>query len=142
MPSERKRPSCKTCGSYTRKLTPPGPRCATCHRDRKKAVSKAAHERRALAVYGLGAGTYDQIVASQGGVCAICQRARGVRRRLAIDHDHACCSGKESCGRCVRGLLCSPCNDVLATARDDPMYFVRAINYLADPPAKAVISNG
>lgn len=134
-----KRPSCKDCGSYTRKLIPPGPRCASCQRERKRAVSTAAHARRALAVYSLPPGTYDAIKEAQNGVCALCQRARGVKRRLAIDHDHSCCSGKESCGLCVRGLLCGSCNDVLATALDDPNYFVRAIMYLNDPPARKVV---
>lgn len=44
-----------------------------------------------------------------------------------------------SCGRCVRGLLCGPCNDVLAVARDDWYYFSCAIDYLSHPPAKKVL---
>lgn len=83
---------------------------------------------------------YERLYEAQGGVCALCRRATGRTKRLAVDHDHTCCAGKESCGRCVRGLLCGPCNDVLAVARDSADYFLGAIAYLAQPPAKAVIN--
>ncbi|WP_424923390.1 endonuclease VII domain-containing protein [Actinocrispum wychmicini] len=69
----------------------------------------------------------------QGGRCAICQRATGRGKRLAVDHNHA--TGE------VRGLLCKPCNrDVLGHLRDDVSAFERAIVYLTDPPARRMLS--
>jgi hypothetical protein len=50
-------------------------------------------------------------------------------RKTAVDHDHSCCPGPDpepgsgyvtSCGRCVRGIACSACNQLIALARDDP----------------------
>lgn len=55
----------------------------------------------------------------QKGLCAGC----GLWLvRPVIDHDHACCPGRWSCGRCIRGLVCPSCNrlDALAPALDSP----------------------
>lgn len=60
--------------------------------------------------YGITPERYFELLSSQGGVCAICHTPPD-RRMLAVDHDHACCPmPMRSCGRCVRGLLCSACN--------------------------------
>lgn len=45
----------------------------------------------------------------QGGHCAICERTTP-DPYWCVDHDHSCCSGKTSCGRCIRGILCFGCN--------------------------------
>lgn len=85
---------------------------------------------------------YDAILEFQGGVCYICRRAKGVKRLLAVDHDHALAKAmcehphEESCEMCWRGLLCSRCNGMLAHARDDPSVFARAAEYLRNPPAR------
>ena len=40
------------------------------------------------------------------GQCWICREVEATD----VDHDHACCPGKVTCGSCVRGALCSSCN--------------------------------
>lgn len=40
--------------------------------------------------------------------------------QLVVDHDHTCCPGSVSCGRCVRGFLCGHCNRAAGDVRDDP----------------------
>lgn len=104
----------------------PGPRCTTHHRAATKAARKRNADRRVEAVYGISDADYDQILIAQGGTCAICGKARGIRRRLAVDHDHK--TGA------VRGLLCDPCNRVVI-GRYDTAALTRAITYLLDPPA-------
>lgn len=52
------------------------------------------------------------------------------RALLAVDHDHGCCPGVASCGRCVRGLLCGTCNSMLGLGHDNPEVLENAAAYL------------
>lgn len=81
---------------------------------------------------------YDHMLTSQGGRCAICRGAEartsskyGRPSHFAVDHDHACCPSSESCGRCVRGLLCHRCNTAIGHLNDDPTLLLAAVAYLA-----------
>lgn len=53
---------------------------------------------------------YDETLESQGGGCAICSAPPKEDKFMCVDHDHSCCPGSKSCGKCVRGLLCLSCN--------------------------------
>lgn len=140
-----KRRICRDCGPGSTRLAPyPGPRCHTHHREVLKARRKAAHEKYVVDTYGLPIGAYEAIYALQGGRCWICQRATGATRRLSVDHDHKAGCGhdpKRGCRRCVRGLLCRRCNDLLGHVRDDTDTLYRALWYLANPPARAILWN-
>lgn len=81
--------------------------------------------------YGLTPEQYKALYEAQNGSCYICQRATGKTKRLAVDHDHA--TGY------VRGLLCGPCNSILAQIRDDRYAAARIVLYLMYPPAFDVI---
>jgi hypothetical protein len=130
---------CKAEGVTTVRLAShPGPRCATHHRQERNKRLAAKRDRRVERQFALTPDEYARLYEHQGRRCAICRRATGATKRLAVDHDHTCCPGPTSCGRCVRGLLCGPCNDVMAHARDDADYFRRAIRYLSEWPAMAL----
>lgn len=43
------------------------------------------------------------------------------RAMLVVDHDHQCCPGTNSCGLCVRGLICESCNLAAGMIQDDPV---------------------
>lgn len=80
---------------------------------------------------GLTHETFDALLESQGGCCAICRADRpGGKGDWHTDHDHACCAGGRSCGKCVRGLLCSKCNQALGLMHDDVTILQNAIGYL------------
>ena len=89
--------------------------------------------------YGITEERYQELFAAQEGRCAICGNKPGRYKGLAVDHDHECCPGKKSCGECVRGLLCSICNQNLLgwickeTQRGKPYaigVLERAISYI------------
>jgi len=63
-------------------------------------------------MYNMTPEQYDALLTAQNNACALCDKSAD-ERRLAVDHDHNCCPGKRSCGRCVRGLLCTQCNRLL-----------------------------
>lgn len=81
-------------------------------RDEKLRLQKRRYQlaRHLVTKYGMTVEDYEAMLAEQGGVCAVCERPPKTGRRLAVDHDHACCPGEGSCGKCVRGLLCTTCN--------------------------------
>lgn len=76
--------------------------------------------------YRLTPGDYEKLLTDQDGRCAICRQVS----ELEVDHDHACCPGRRSCGKCIRGLLCSLCNRILGMANDSPVVLVKAATYL------------
>lgn len=77
--------------------------------------------------YGLTEEQFEVMFAKFGGKCWMCRE----REALVVDHDHSCCSGISSCGKCVRGLLCSQCNTGLGFLGDTVASVERALNYLA-----------
>ena len=76
---------------------------------------------------------YDEMLAEQGGVCKGCGRTpeKERYRRLSVDHDHACCPQKRNtCGKCVRGLLCGDCNKAIGSLKDSPELLRRLADYI------------
>jgi hypothetical protein len=80
---------------------------------------------------------YDKMVKHQNGGCAICHTPTSEGQSLHVDHDHSCCSGEKSCGKCIRGLLCQKCNHALGLLGDNILKLEKAIDYLT--PSKFVV---
>src|SRR5438094_9480440 len=68
-------------------------------RPERKIADRAGHLKRK---FGISLEQYEEMLAKQGGVCAICGAPPPEGTSLHVDHDHE--TGE------VRGLLCFPCN--------------------------------
>ena len=82
-----------------------------------------------LWTFGITLEQYEQMLADQGGVCAVCGKTETEIhpqskkvRNLNVDHCHH--TGK------VRGLLCNSCNRGIGLLNDDPAVLRNALNYL------------
>lgn len=98
-------------------------------------------------VRGITLEAYETAFERQRGLCAICRRgmvkgydptvSRGhlgpTSNGAQVDHDHGCCPGRKSCGRCFRGLLCAHCNKGLGHFRDNAELLRLAILYIEIP---------
>jgi hypothetical protein len=85
----------------------------------------AANSRKSA--YGITQQEFENKIQKQDGKCAICGKAL---IRPDVDHDHACCSGKRTCGKCIRGILCHGCNTIIGLAGDSIKVLSSAIQYL------------
>ena len=108
-------------------------RAANQRRDYVSRNRNAVAERKAVYKYGMTNAAYDAMLASQGGVCAICKGCEPDRRRsrLAIDHCHV--TGH------IRGLLCSRCNTALGLFGDNIPALEAAVSYLREPGRAAYV---
>lgn len=133
----------KTCSSCHRELSldsfhrntgrPDGRQrmCKSCATEYQRAIPMDVRRDRWLQrTYGISLKEYEERLAAQDGVCRICRAAH--EKPLVVDHDHACCTSRRTCGACVRGLICDPCNRGLGAFRDDPERLAAAITYLKE----------
>lgn len=74
--------------------------------------------------YGITPEQYDELLAGQEGVCAICKKSCPSGLRLAVDH----VSGSEP--PIVRGLLCCNCNRGIGLLQHSPEVCESAAKYL------------
>lgn len=128
--TDGKEKTCSICGimqplnEYT--FCPSGvadrnPWCKTCHKNIRRTKK-----------YKLSPEKFGELLARQGGVCAICgekPNEKGIKG-WCIDHDHSCCSGTKTCGKCVRGILCQHCNKGLGCFQDNERLLQNASLYL------------
>lgn len=119
--------------------------CIPCTKERSSATAHATHVE---STYGITGAEYATLIKAQRGVCAGCGQPR--RYRLNVDHDHkleraliaAGFDAATAARLSVRGGLCRRCNKLLRDCRDGAELLRTLADYLAHPPAFAVIEPG
>lgn len=76
--------------------------------------------------FGLPLGAYEEMLARQGGCCAICRRLPSDGEQLCVDHCHST--------KTVRGLLCRKCNTAISLLLESIEIVEAAKTYLNSPP--------
>ena len=108
--------------------------CKPCSNNSLRAFHKNNPEKRRKYVlsknFKMSPDTFEAIFNMQGRRCVICRTDTPTGHGWTVDHDHACCSGEKSCGKCVRGILCMHCNNMLGCARDRVEVLQAGIDYL------------
>lgn len=120
-----------------RKSEPDGkrqPSCKFCQRSRwaKESRGRNRSDYFIKLRYNLSLPEWDAIFDAQDGKCAICGTTEpgGRHNTFHVDHNHSCCDGPQSCGECVRGLLCSRCNLAISKLDEKPEVLRSAADYL------------
>lgn len=94
----------------------------------RQAYLRGQRERTLRRLYGISIETYEAMLNSQGGRCAICRSSSPgsakdrYNRAFLVDHDHE--TG------IVRGLLCRKCNTGLGVFNDSVDHLTKAQAYL------------
>ena len=87
--------------------------CRTCINYFNEYIEYLPRWRGGIRAHGVSITQYINLLVEQGFSCALCLKTPDSYNRMSIDHDHSCCPGAYSCGKCVRGLVCLGCNALL-----------------------------
>jgi len=132
---------CKLVKPLTEYTGPTTPYCKDCfNKDRRDRFTAADYRLQNLKKYKMTPETFDALLETQDGRCAICKTddPGGRHGEWHVDHDHDCCPGSRTCGACVRGLLCQNCNVFIGNAKDDPVRLRAAADYIERPRQPAL----
>lgn len=105
------------------------------HRERNRRNPRSPEENaraHLYARYRMTPQDRQQMLDEQNGRCYLCGEALELNqpRKVHIDHDHECCPGGTTCGQCVRGIACDPCNRGVGHFQDDPARLRRVADAL------------
>ena len=80
--------------------------------------------------YGISKDTFIRMLGEQNRKCMVCLEEPADGKVLYVDHDHSCCPGEKSCGKCLRGVICQRCNSTLGQVMDSQVILKSMVAYL------------
>lgn len=113
---------CRSCGLVKKKSDFPKGRYSC-----KNCIAHSAFINNIERKYKISYDDWKKMHNDQGNRCAIC----GKNEKLLVDHDHSCCAGGSSCGKCIRGLICFKCNVTLGMVSDSKETLQKMVEYLS-----------
>lgn len=78
--------------------------------------------------YGINELGFEYLIDLVSNLCPLCEHPTP----KSIDHDHSCCDGNKSCGKCIRGVICRKCNAGLGNAKDSIEILQTMVKYLQE----------
>ena len=127
--------SCGTYSGYTIHIRDRTQICDACrnasrlyqNKKRQEKIKNLGYDPRRFKKHHTSKDKYDEMLSVYDGKCWICK----AKDAYVIDHDHSCCSGTYSCGKCVRGILCNNCNTAIGLLNDNLEIIKSIEEYLA-----------
>ena len=101
-------------------------RCLSAYRKIQRSTPDQTQKRKLYQIkkkYNLSPEEYYELIARG---CDSC----GSHVGIAVDHDHSCCPDKNTCGKCIRGVLCRRCNTAEGIFKTNPQSIYGLIGYM------------
>lgn len=80
--------------------------------------------------YNMTLEDYNHMLVAQNNLCLLCGKPLDLTINNPVDHDHKCCNGEKSCGKCIRGVLHDTCNQYIARIERYPHLLNPALKYI------------
>lgn len=104
--------------------------CKKCHTKRatKNRTPEQSWRRHLKWRFKMTPEQYEEKLQAQEYRCTICHKM--FTNDARIDHDHSCCPDRETCGKCLRDIICQRCNAFVGYVETTPNLVDEVLAYI------------